>query len=311
MKYAVQYNRNFRHLKQVDEVILLYRGIGDNLVPFVEENFEQKQRIIVRIEEKEDELLDLLEKIIPSIQMLRHDNWNIAVATFAFKELADILKENEIPYFFVNHAKTIEDIYIFAEMGATDVYVVESLGFNMKDIKEVKDIYNLQIRVFPNIAQCGKGGNKIVPPLTKFWIRPEDTELYEEYVDVFEILGGIDNSRLSVIYEIYQQRQWLGDLGTLILDLNMEVPNTCVAPHFGQMRINCKKKCLTGKCNICERIESLAKAFNDAEIEIIKPRFKPERTEEEKERLLKVLERAKDGLENDEVPMPPGRETDT
>ena len=147
------------------------------------------------------------------------------------------------------------------------IYVVEELGFDLASLQDQGVI----LRVIPNIAQCYVDGKGIIPEITKFWIRPEDTEIYEEYIDVFEFYK-LDDVRISTVYKVYKNRQWLGDLKDLILDLDVDINNKTISPHFGRMRTTCRKKCLYGKCNVCLNIADLATQFKAADIEIIKKR---------------------------------------
>ena len=157
-----------------------------------------------------------LNKIVPSIRLLISQGWNMVMLTDFKGELKEDIPD--IPFFFKVFPHSLEEVTACAVSGATDVYIVEELGFRLADLKKIKDIYKINYRVFPNIAQCSKLAKGFIPSMSKFWIRPEDTSIYENYIDVFEILGGEDNSRLSVVYEIYKQEQWLGDLNTIILD---------------------------------------------------------------------------------------------
>jgi hypothetical protein len=144
----------------------------------------------------------------------------------------------------------------------------------------------MKFRVFPDIAQVPKGSEKYINPLAKFFIRPEDVSLYEDYVDLFEIYHQGD--RTSVVYEIYKQEQWLGNLNQIILGLKCDIMNTSIAPHFGKCRLNCNKMCYIDKCHICPEIEKLAYAFDDAKLEIVKKRktVADNMTEEEKNNIL-------------------------
>jgi hypothetical protein len=111
--------------------------------------------------------------------------------------------------------------------------------------------------------------------------------MYEKYIDVMEFAGPLD--RLSVVYEIYKQRQWLGNIKDLILDYNGDLENFSIAPHFGSMRTSCHKRCMYGNCNICTEIDKLGFNFVKADLALIKKRYKNNKTEEEKEKILQRL----------------------
>lgn len=289
MKYAVNYSRSFRHLHEVDEIILNYAG-SEELVTFVPElvGKNKSQRIILNILDVED---NKITSIIPFINKLQADGYNLAVITRETEYIQNFKNAN-IPFFFMKGTSNLETAVIQCEMGVSDIYVVEELGFRMKDLQYLREHYRVQIRVFPNIAQSAK--NLYINGLQRFWIRPEDTEIYEPYVDVFEIMTGEDTSRLSVIYEIYRDRQWLGNLNDIILDFKAPIVNNRgMNPHFAEMRLNCSKKCLLGKCDLCTQIGNISNSFVEVGLEVIKKKYKPEHTEQEKkEALEKLKERA-------------------
>lgn len=297
MHYCVNYSRSFRHLHEVDEIILNYAG-SERLITFVPElvGENKSQRIILNILDVGD---NEITSIIPFINKLQADGYNLAVITRETEYIQDFKNAN-IPFFFIKGASNLETAVIQCEAGVSDVYVVEELGFRIKDIQFVREKYGVKIRVFPNIAQSAD--NRYTNGIERFWIRPEDTELYEPYVDIFEILPGQnDTSRLSVIYEIYRDRQWLGNLNDIILDFSSPIVNNRgMNPHFGEMRLNCGKKCVMGQCNLCPQMADLANSFTEVGLEIIKKKYKPEITEEQKQKVMNKLKEIADEFGSDQ-----------
>lgn len=298
MRYCINYARNFRHYDILDEVI--FNNITDikKVMDFLNEGqINKRTRIILNL--AESGLTSSAIKGVPAfLNMLQNQSWNIAV--LINKEDKEIFETSHISFFYNNFPKNIEQVYIQANDGVSDVYITEELGFRLKDLQYIKEKFNIKYRVIPNIAQSAD--NKVFEPMSCFWIRPEDTELYESLVDVFELLGGENQSRISVIYEIYKQKQWLGDLKDILLDFKTSVPNTGMNPHFAQMRINCGRKCLFGSpCNTCFQMADLALKFNEVGLEVIKKRNKPQKTKEEIEQALTELkERANElGINED------------
>lgn len=290
MNYAINYSRNFRHFDDVDEVILNDITNMEKVKIFLnEENLNKRSKVI----------LNFAGSAIPSqnlqgapaiINMLKEQGWNIVVKIN--REDKDLFKSNDILFFYNMFAKNIEQVYTQAFDGVSEIYVTEELGFRLKDLQHIKELFNIKYRVIPNIAQSAD--NKIFEPMTCFWIRPEDTSFYEPLVDTFELLGGENESRSSVIYEIYKQQQWLGNLDDIILDFcsksDTKIPNTGMNPHFAEMRLNCGRRCLIGApCNICYQMADLATAFSKVGLEVIQKRIKPEKTKEEMEVALKIL----------------------
>ena len=60
-------------------------------------------------------------------------------------------------------------------------------------------VKNIQIRVFPNVAQS----RSEIPAIKQFFIRPEDLNAYEPYVDIYEFYRVNSSINTDVLYEIY------------------------------------------------------------------------------------------------------------
>lgn len=280
MQYAIHYNAKFRHFDEVNEVIFDYKGT-ESIIDFIPKILKKEnQRAVINLNQIED-----IKEVIPFINKLKtiHSNLIVQIDYFNQKKYIELLQDNEINFMFSNFAKDYDTYYSMAELGAKDIYIVEYLGFCLDKLQFIKNKYQINLRVIPDIAQSAKGSSAIVPQITKFWVRPEDTELYEEYIDIFEICRSDD--RQSVIYEIYKRQQWLGNIEDIIMDLDIDVKNENLNPRFGLERLNCGKKCMYGRCTLCQRMEDLALRFNLAGISIQKKKKKEEISEEEKELL--------------------------
>lgn len=303
MHYCVNFARNFRYFNDVDEVILNDITSLDKVQTFLGEGIINKKSKVI---------LNIAESALPSqelqgapaiINMLKAQGWNIVVKIN--REDKDLFKSNNIPFFYHMFAKNLEQVYSQAFDGVSEIYVTEELGFRLKDLQSIKELFDIKYRVIPNIAQSAD--NKIFKPMVRFWIRPEDTSLYEPLVDTFELLGGKNESRISVVYEIYKQKQWLGNVGDIILDFCSEsdpkVPNTGINPHFAEMRLNCGRRCLTGApCNICHQMADLAAVFDEVGLKVVQKRVKPERIKEEIDTALeKLKERANELRTNEDT----------
>lgn len=90
------------------------------------------------------------------------------------------------------------------------------------------------------------------------WVRPEDVEAYEEYIDAFEF-ADCDKEREQALYRIYKFGEWPGELEILISDLNYEGTNRMIDPEFSRRRMNCEQKCEElGICRMCYHMLKLA-----------------------------------------------------
>ena len=139
------------------------------------------------------------------------------------------------------------------------MYIAEAMGFELAAIAEIVKPYGAKIRVYPNVAQASRRETK---GLMKFWIRPEDIEIYEKYIDVCEFFYD-EYEKQEIYYKIYKDdKKWLGDLSELIIGLESGFDSTCIVPRFAHKRTKCGRACMKGdKCKMCHRVIELAKTL--------------------------------------------------
>lgn len=289
MNFAVKYNPKFRHFDTVDEVVVTPAQVDKkffDLVPASAKILLNLHRYISKdIEEifiTYNELKEKYDKIIMQINL----------SAPSAKDFMNIFKEKEIPYMFLNYCRTIDQVYAMSMLKAKEVYIVEELGFYLNELQYFRDTFNVKLRIFPDIAQCADFTHDIVPAITKFWVRPEDLIFYQPYIDTIELYR--EDDRLSVVYEFYKQRMYKDKLNILILDApDLDINGNTLDPRFGNMRINCGKRCQTRRCNLCYEMRDLANKFKSADIVINSPKMeekKPRYILDEETGILKLAE---------------------
>lgn len=287
MKYCTQYYKNFRYNDVVDEIIFDYATYRDSIVEEIKKgNWKDNQRIII------DVCIGGVVEIVPILQMCmkEHNNFTVRLDIIQ-KDLVEELKKVNIPFFYANYAITADEVYGMIKHGVSDVYITESLAFNIERIGKYCKDKNVFVRIIPNIAQYKKGFREDIPDPFKFFVRPEDTDLYEPYVDVFEIIA--KNDRLSVLYEIYRNKQWIGDLKQLIIGLDETFYNSGLVPYFGPERLRCGQKCMQEKCNLCQQMKELSDDFVRNNLEIKKAKHKEWQYETESyQKAMQLAEKA-------------------
>lgn len=276
MKYCVNYYRRFRYKNQIDEIILRYKDRQIGLIDFLKKKAQPHQRIIISPEYDVS-----ISKNLDIIEAAKKIHKNIAVLLpYEQKDVAIDLSEMNVDFFFKEFVSGWDTLMSFVNYGVSDIYIVNELGFELKEVAKVCHNKNVKVRVFPNVAQYG---NKIknLNNFNSFFIRPEDIALYEPYVDVCEFFGPLD--RYSVLYDIYTKGTWIGDLKDLIIGLDFSIANNTIMPLFGERRLNCGKKCYQGKCIICEKITSVAQQLEEANLVVRKSKEKKIDSENEPE----------------------------
>lgn len=292
MKYALKYFSTSKKMAEADEIIIKYNEPAplDHLIWFATEKCKPEQRLVIDFdfvtillideiagkiyneEEKQERFKNEIEKIIA----LKEQHSNIAIRidisyNEMFSTLVQAFKDNKITFFLNYLPQTIAEVDALVKYGVSDVYIANYLGFNLTDIRRIAE--NVNIRVYPNVAQnppicdlIDESDNSI----KAFFIRPEDLEVYEDYVDIIEFYGAIDKQ--DVLMDIYKDGYWMGSLNELILDFKEDINCMNLMPDFGFYRLACGHRCDLEKCNYCDISKSLAAELKSKNIYIKKER---------------------------------------
>lgn len=128
------------------------------------------------------------------------------------------------------------------------------MAFEIKDASALAKKYHKSLRVFCNICQSSWENTL---SLKTFFIRPEDIDLYANYVDTFEFyLKEKEYHKINILYEVYNKdKKWFGLLNEIISNYKGEEDNRFIFPNFANARLNCGKRCLKQKsCKVCDKI---------------------------------------------------------
>lgn len=263
MKYCIPYSKKSKYKDKVDELIFPYDrekniAIGKTLLD--SGDLFSNQRVIIEILDynffTQWKTLEIFKEL-----KIKKPELNFALK-FCFKQFRgkdkavyQELRESGIPFFFDYRANTWESFDALIQLGVSDIYVSEALGFELSKLGPVAHAAGISIRVFANVCQT------ILPwidSLKSFFIRPEGVPSYEPYVDVIEFYG--DTNVQDVMYKAYAlDKQWFGPLKEIIIGLDSEIESPRLMRAFEVMRVRCGKKCLKGiKCNMCNEIAELS-----------------------------------------------------
>jgi hypothetical protein len=274
MRYCVDYKRDFKYLKEVDELNIVYNRKDTSLLEFL--LLYKDKRINIAIHDESDfidneciKLFDAFKEQYPELNFVfKLNSYRIS------RDLFEIIKASEQKYkvFFDEFVRDWDTLNGYLELGVSDVYIVEELGFEIENAAAVAHAHNTQIRVFPNVAQSSWNRS---PALRKFFIRPEDVDIYESYVDVMEFFARTDNpDSIATYYKIYAiDKKWFGKLNEMILSFDNDIDSRCILSIFAERRLNCGKRCSKGRpCNVCGAIEQLSATLEEQQMIITKPK---------------------------------------
>lgn len=289
MKFCTRFHTDFRYEDKIDEIIFIYKETNTDILDLIQNKYSRENlTVILNLEELSAEELLKSMSIFTAIKEL-HPNFKILLP-FSLSSYSNIFKEKEINYFYNLLIDRWDDLVAVVKDGVSDAYICNELAFELKDIRKI--FPDLTIRIFPNVCQTS---NKFHNDecLTNFFVRPEDVAIYETCVDVMEFFGTID--RQSVLYEIYSNRKWLGDLRDLIIGLDISIYSKYLVPHFGVRRLNCGKVCNKNKCSLCPQMYNLGKKFKENNLIINYEQEKRKNEEEE----TKISTQTDDSNENE------------
>ena len=144
------------------------------------------------------------------------------------------------------------DLKMLEEFGAEYAYVGIPLFFNLKRVVKNGD-YHIKLRAIPTVSfnhhypypsgVCGQ------------WIRPEDIEAYEPYIDIMEF-EFCEVTREETLYKVYaEQKEWSTRLDILVEDLGSSALNRMIPDSLVEARLECNHRCMNGgACHLCETV---------------------------------------------------------
>lgn len=246
----IQWNINYKpKVKQLNEFISVYGTHRINLI-ITDFNMSSDCQIVQALREKfsETEIVMCLPK------------YN--------KQIENYLNNLNLPHYYNEYVTDWDKFQGFLKLNVTDIFVAEDLMFDVKILSLNAKKYHKALRSYCNICESSWDET---PSLKNFFIRPEDIDLYKDYIDTFEFYES-ENSpvRINVLYEIYtKDKQWFGKLREIIVGYEGEEDSRFIIPRFGEKRLNCSKRCMKGIepiCHICDRIIELSNTLKDRDI---------------------------------------------
>ena len=182
MKSCIPWRKSFKYLPEIDEFNIDFKEKKKELLYFLDQyGISQRVNIFIPINITENQL-----NIIFSIWDMQ--KYNIALC-FKWRtkedneEVYNKVKEKEIPFFFYYFIAEWDELHKYFEYGVSDVYITNTLGFYLPAVHKIAEENKVKVRCFADISQYNwddQDGFK------GFYIRPEDIDLYSQYIDTLE-----------------------------------------------------------------------------------------------------------------------------
>lgn len=171
-----------------------------------------------------------------------------------------------IKFYWAYPISTYYELEAMNNIGASAIILAPPLSF---DLKMVRKSFQGQIRMVANEALSISEKQLYSTGLYGGFIRPEDVDLYGQYVDVLEFTTH-DLKQEIALYEIYHdKKEWKGNLNLLLENLNINIDNRGIPDDFGKIRLNCQQRCKRNNtCHICDKMFSFTTAIDTHKKEI-------------------------------------------
>lgn len=246
MNYCLSAQVGPEYMAKAQEIRVKYKHL-DTLLDIYEINPEAS--IILTITSKEDKSSIRWEDIKKYNKMWQN---KVIIETDSF-DIMDACKLFDIKFFYAIPINTFTELKALIDYGCCDVKIDEPLTHMLDKLEK----FDITIRMSPNIAYYAHIPRK--NGVIGSWVRPEDTKVYEEFVDIFEF-EDCDAKKERALYRVYaEQQSWLGSLNDLITNLNYPGDSKLVPDDFGIIRMYCGQRCASGSnCSACYRILDLA-----------------------------------------------------
>ena len=261
MNFSLPVYTDYEYLKDAAEIAVEYRE--RNRVLRLLENFPKATIMLIhRLSDPEiewDLMRDFNTMAAPADpkDVTKKNRFLLQVTS-----MRDVMKAKELGIrFFLDYPFTsYYELQAFDTLHPAYVRLGSPLFFELPTVK----LINTPIRAVVNQAYAD--GFPRRDGRTGLWIRPEDTEVYSEYIDMFEFAPDprkdFDQNKryIQALYRIYTSRDWPGELGMIIQNFDYPCLNRMMYPEATEARINCGHVCqIPGRsCHICHGAIRLA-----------------------------------------------------
>lgn len=239
LRYCVSARQPKSVLKQADEIYVQYKD-RDIIMDFVEEYPDKTIILDFPVGSENFELANW------GMYSEKFENFYIALHNLTY---AEAFNKSNIKWYWPYPITSYYELDGIIAAGASSVVVGMPLTHDMHDLRSTVPV---PIRATANLARPDYLA--AANPIIGFWIRPEDVDMYEGFIDCldFHSTSLTEEAALLKIYK--EKKEWMGNLNFIIHNLNYNVDNRAIEKHFAEHRFDCGQRCLKGStCHYCER----------------------------------------------------------
>lgn len=195
---------------------------------------------------------------IPKDQVIDWDELNKfrqaftkSTITLGFEDAYSIIegKNHEYRSFWSYPATTFYEARGLIALGVHELLIDAPLYFSLPKVKALCE-GAVELRIVAN-----KCFNNYMPRengICGTYLRPEDVDVYSEYIDHIEFVTDSLKKELTLIDIYKNKKRWPGNLNLLLTNLKVNIDNRGFDENFAKRRIECGQVCqMDGRCHYC------------------------------------------------------------
>ena len=246
MKFTVSSRQTSEYLRKANVIKVQWRD--RKIIPDLAEKYPEATINLTRYYMDCDNAIDWNE--LNNYKILTREKLMLGLS---LPQELNEARQMAFKHYYLSPVRTFEELCDLKEAGVCCVYLAAPLFFQLDKVKE----FGIPVHAVANMANASSLFSRN-DGVVGTWIRPEDVDTYNDYIDVIEFAGDITQEQ--ALYRIYAEKKaWSGELGLLVKDLNYLATNRMIPPTLAETRISCGQKCkMNGKCKLCYRILDLA-----------------------------------------------------
>lgn len=257
-----------REKAQVIELIVTEKNIY-SIERFVQQNRLEHpdQEILLNFKYSREEIDDHYLLLFDIIQKIFDSDIIISIDLYFFDRVAEAKESGwrVLPPFTCNNWDTY--YRLINQKFITDIRIGGELLFDLPDVRSCASRRLIKIWACCNEVPHSYTVKKPSELYLDGFIRPEEIQLYSEYIDIFELSPFINDKKgLDTLYRIYaKDKEWRGDLQLIIKGIFTKVDGgTLMKSQWGKYRVGCRRNCMKGhSCRICPNQLVIAKTMKE------------------------------------------------
>lgn len=243
MKFCLSSSLTRNSLQEADEIRIKWKN--KNSIDSLVEKYGKKPYILMLEEDS-----DLVKVELIHFDVVTENN--LIVSCKNIQQLQTI-REFGIKYMLDYEVPSTYELRALAALGCEYAYIGLPLFFSLSATRDI----DIKLRIIP--TRCSDHKFPTEDSICGHWIRPEDLDEYEDYIDVVEF-EDCAIRREETLFKVYKnQKTWSTQLNILVEDLSSNAINRLINPDLVYHRLGCGQSCKNfSTCHACQHALILA-----------------------------------------------------